>query len=91
MGIVIVVRFEIIHVKNNGADPFGLHFFGNKRTIRFQGLFVQRPRHHIIIGKLDKIIAHFLNEPVIGGLSKKDMPKGNKTDNNGKTQQEMLE
>ena len=91
MGIVIVVRFEIIHVKNNGADPFGLHFFGNKRAIRFQGLFVQRPRHHIIIGKLDKIIAHFLNGPVIGGLSKEDMPKGNKTDNNGKTQQEMLE
>ena len=60
-------------------------------AIRFQGLFVQRPRHHIIIGKLDKIIAHFLNEPVIGGLSKKDVPKGNKTDNNGKTQQEMLE
>ena len=32
VGVVVVVRFEIIHVKNNDADPFRRGFIGNERA-----------------------------------------------------------
>ena len=91
MGIVIVVRFEIVHVVDDDADPFGRQLLGDKRAIGLQRLFVQRPRHHVVVGKLDEGVAHLLDGPLVGGLANKDVPDRNKARNDGKTQQKVLE
>ena len=48
---MIVVRFEIVHVVDDDADPFGRQLLGDKRAIGLQRLFVQRPRHHVVVEK----------------------------------------
>ena len=91
VGVVVVVRFEIIHVKNNDADPFRRGFIGNERAIRLHRLFIQCFRHHVVVGQLDESVTHFLDVPFVGRLPKEDGPQHDKTYNDGKSQQEMLE
>ena len=52
---------------------------------------IQRSCHHIIVGKLDKGMGHFFDGSFIAGLAEKNGPDGDKSHNDGKAQQKMLE
>ena len=64
---------------------------GDVGAVYLQGLFVQRARHQIVVGELDKGIAHLLDAPLGRSLAHKDGTDGEKSDHHGEPQQKMLE
>ena len=91
VGIMVVVRLEIIYVADDDADLLRRQLPDNVLAVGVHRLFVQRPRHHIVIGKLEEGIAHAQDGPFVGRLAEEDGSEGNKADNDGKAQKKMLE